>query len=250
MSGPDPQPPAYDFRVKDAPQLPQTFRDGAGVIHPTSWSQHARYHVARDNQNGAGFDVALENTDTALWPYHLGHPSEYPGVDPLIRKWGLQILEAAGFINHEPENGDGYADPVGHMASIRNPLNSLEEQLHPVLRRDMFASVTDEDYELMEPALILASAILDDPTTLHFFHAVSDPAHHSLVNDQRLGMSRVVTIPGTLSQAEQTAVNKKIVDMRLWTSFDVRDHEYFDEHIGSGLTESYLPSSHIAPFQK
>ena len=250
MSGPDPQAPVYDFRVKYPPQLPPTFQDSGGVIHPTSWSQHAKYHVARYDQDSTGFDVAVENNNTAHWPYHLGHPSDYPGVNPLIRKWGLQVMDAAGFITHEHEAGDSYADPIGRMARTRNPHDSEEEQLHPVLRRDLFASVTDDDYELLRPALILASAILDDPTTLHFFHAVADSYHRSWIYDQRMGMCNIVTIPATLSQAELTAANKKIMDMRLCTHFAVGDHHYFDENIGYGLTETYPPPSHIPPFQE
>ncbi|KEQ77468.1 hypothetical protein M436DRAFT_59461 [Aureobasidium namibiae CBS 147.97] len=68
----------------------------------------------------------------------------------------------------------------------RNPFDLPEEQIHPVLWQDMFVSMTDDDYELLQPALILASAIPDDRTTLHFFHALSDPHHHSWINDQNL----------------------------------------------------------------
>jgi len=108
-------------------------------------------------------------------------------------------MDAAGFITHVHEVGESYTDAIGRMARTRNPVDLPEEQINPVLWKDMFVSMIDDDYELLQPALILASAVLDDPTTLHFFHAVSDPHQHSWINDQNLGVCRIVTIPATLS---------------------------------------------------
>jgi hypothetical protein len=242
MSGPDPQCPDYDFQVKNPPQLPPAFRNVYGNVQQTVWTQHAKNFVARNNQNGTGFDVDIENKNTASWPYRLGAPSQDPGISPLIGKWGLQILEAAGFINHEHEAGDVHMDPVGRMAKTRNPLDSPKEQIHPVLRRDMFNSTTEEDYELLKPAILLASAVLDDPTTLHFFHAVAQPAQR--ITDPKLGKCKIVTIPTTLSQAQQTAANKKIMDMRSWTSWDVRDRPDFGSHEAYAMTEPILPPNY------
>jgi hypothetical protein len=114
----------------------------------------------------------------------------------------------------------------------------------------MFWWITDEDYELLKPALILASAILDDPITLHFFYALSHEKQWSWVNNQRLGMCRTVTIPPTLTQAEQTAANKKVMDMVSWTSWEVRDHKHFSEDTGLACTEVDVPPSHVHPTKK
>jgi len=103
----------------------------------------------------------------------------------------------------------------------------------------MLVSMADDDYELLQPALILASAIPDGPITLHFFHAVSDPHQHSWISDQNLGVCRIVTTSATLSQAEQTSANKSIVDMRLGTHYVVDDHDGLDGNAGVGLTEMY-----------
>ncbi|KAI4852866.1 hypothetical protein E4T44_01212 [Aureobasidium sp. EXF-8845] len=246
MSSPDPQSPYYDFHVKNPPQLPPTFKDSYGADQPTSWDQHARDFVARYSQNGTDFDVALENSNTAQWPYHLGSTIQGPEVSPLIRKWGLQILEAAGFVNHEPEVGEVYTDPIGRLAKTRNPLDEPEKQIHPVLRREMFTSITNEDYELMQPALLLASAILDDPTTLHFFYAVSHLAQHSWITHPKLGKCRVVTVPATLTKAQQTAAIKKIMDMRSWTSWEINDHEYFKDNIALAVTDTRSPPYHTS----
>jgi hypothetical protein len=246
MSGPDPQSPYYDFHVKNPPQLPPTFKNSHGVDQPTVWDQHARNFVARYNQNGTDFDVALEDSNTAQWPYRLGPAIEGPEVPALIRKWGLQILEAAGFLNHEFEAGDVFIDPIGRMAKTRNPRDLPKEQIHPVLRREMFTSITKEDYELMQPALLLATAILDDPTTLHFFYAVSHLAQHSWITHPRLGKCRTITIPATLSKAQQTAANKKIMDMRSWTRWNIRDHEYFKDNTGLAVTDTDIPPHHTS----
>jgi hypothetical protein len=246
MSGPDPQSPYYDFQVKNPPQLPPTFRNSYGVEQPTLWDQHARNFVARYNQNGVDFDVAFENGNTAQWPFHLESTIQGPEVLPLIRKWGLQILEAAGFLNHEFEAGDVFSDPIGRMAKTRNPLDEPEKQIHPILRKDMFASITDEDYELMQPALLLASAILDDPTTLHFFYAVSHVAQHSWITDPRLGQCNIITIPATLTKDQQTAANEKIMDMRSWTRWNIRDYEYFKENIALAVTDTDIPPYHTS----
>lgn len=85
------------------------------------------------------------------------------------------------------------------MARTRNPFDLPEEQVHPVLWKEMFVSTTDDGYEPLQPALILASAVMDYPTTLHFFHDVLDPHQLSWINDQNLGVCRIVTIPATLS---------------------------------------------------
>jgi hypothetical protein len=156
------------------------------------------------------------------------------------------MLEAAGFINHEFEAGNVFSDPIGRMAKTRNPFDEPEKQIHPVLRREMFASMTDEDYELMQPALLLASAILDDPTTLHFFYAVSHLAQHSWVTHPKLGKCRVVTFPATLTKAQQTATIKKIMDMRSWTSWEINDHEYFKDNIALAVTDTRIPPYHTS----
>jgi hypothetical protein len=246
MSGPDPQSPYYDFQVRNPPQLPPTFKDSYGVDRPTLWDQHARNFVARYNQNGTDFDVAPENINTAQWPYHLGSTIQGPEVPALIRKWGLQTLEAAGFVNHEPEVGEVYIDPIGRLAKTKNPLEEPEKQVHPVLRKDMFAFTTDEDYELLQPALLLASAILDDPPTLHFFYAVSHVAQHSWITDPKLGQCRIITIPATLSKAQQIAANKKVMDMRSWTRWNIRDHEYLTDNIALAVTETEIPPYHTS----
>jgi DNA-directed RNA polymerase subunit L len=246
MSGPDSQCPYYDIHVKNPPQLPSTFKNSDGVDQPTLWDQHARNFVARYNQNGTDFDAALENSHTAQWPYHLGSTIQGPEVPALIRKWGLQMLEAAGFVNHEPEVGEMYTDPIGRLAKTRNPLDEPEKQIHPVLRREMFAFITDEDYELMQPALLLASAILDDPTTLHFFYAVSHPAQHSWITNPKLDKCRIVTVPATLKKAQQIATIKKITDMRSWTSWEINDHEYFRDNIALAVTDTRIPPYHTS----
>ncbi|KAH0003978.1 hypothetical protein KCU78_g13620, partial [Aureobasidium melanogenum] len=160
-----------------------------------------------------------ETQDADEWPYHLGPPTEFPQSSAVIQTWGLQLLDAAGFINYEQDDGDAYMDPEGRWARTRNPHNLEAERIHPIFRKDMFRNLTDAGYGLILPAILLASAWLDDSTTLNFFYGVWAPEQRTSFWDVDLGHCAIVHVPQTLSEYSQRETHEKIVAMRNWTSW-------------------------------
>lgn len=193
-----------------------------------------------DEEVGEEDDDEDEDGDAHEWPIHLGPPTRSPVLDPLIHVWGLQLLDAAGFINYEQDDADDYMDPVGRLAKVRNPLGLEAGRVHPIFRKDMFQNLTDESYELILPAILLASAYLDDPTTLNFFYGVWATEQHTSFWDVDLGYCTTVHVPDTLSEDSQREIYEKILAMRQWTSWEFRGPTYLAKHGALALTRSKL----------
>ncbi|KEQ81328.1 hypothetical protein M438DRAFT_279907 [Aureobasidium pullulans EXF-150] len=138
-----------------------------------------------------------EDDPLGQWPakYMMGPPSMAPDWHPLLEKWGLQVLKKAGFINY-----------------------SLH--IHPVFRKAMWKDLEDEDYKVIEPALLIASAYLDDEITLTYFHAMAaGPEEMGTFSDDVLGECNIATIPETLArekQIEAYAKIRKMCDFTTW----------------------------------
>ncbi|KEQ91520.1 hypothetical protein AUEXF2481DRAFT_43912 [Aureobasidium subglaciale EXF-2481] len=154
------------------------------------------------------------------WPvqYCLGQPSFRAGWQELHQKWWLRVLEKAGFLNAKTGGQDPRMNPLGNYAKVRNPSNDLHERVHPVFRRDMW-DTTDEIHQAIKPALLLASASLDDVTTLSLFYALSTPSCVTSFNDPELGQCKRVNMPDTLTAVQQHETFTKLCQMRKWTHF-------------------------------
>lgn len=74
-----------------------------------------------DDDEGEEDDDDEDIQDADEWPYHLGPPARCPGSSSVIGTWGLQLLDAAGFINYEQDDADAYMDPEDRWAKVRNP---------------------------------------------------------------------------------------------------------------------------------
>jgi hypothetical protein len=120
------------FPVPDPPQKPD-FIQGADNIH---WSQFSRRLAAKLSDDKTRFDVQLYNASdtTAL---RLGPPTAMPDYPVLLEKYGLPVLEAAGFINHSIPTEHGYMNGRLVFARWRNPHQHDDPQIliHPILRR-------------------------------------------------------------------------------------------------------------------
>ncbi|KEQ72542.1 hypothetical protein M436DRAFT_48927 [Aureobasidium namibiae CBS 147.97] len=213
-----------EFTVPDPPQKPG-FIHGVDNVH---WSQSSRRLAAQLNHDKTGFDVKLydpsdptaRGLDPSISPwYRLGPPSNIPDYPPLLEKYSVQMLEAAGFLNHD--TGFDIAKINGRLAFApwrnyhRDP--DLQIRIHPVLRRDKWLGITDYQYSLMLPSLLLASAILDDPITLNYFCALSRPsADMKTVKHVSAGLTadcKIMEIPATLSYNDQQETYNKFILM-------------------------------------
>ncbi|THY07309.1 hypothetical protein D6D02_07263 [Aureobasidium pullulans] len=198
------------FSIPHAPKFPD------GNLRDT-----ARDFGARENPDGNSFEVRPIDPDDLtgegrLSPddfpiqYRLGPPCKSMGWSEVVHKWGLQMLERAGFLNVDVLLADDwYMSPFGKFAA-----------------KDLWHKTTDTDYDLMRPALILASAFLDDPTTLCLFHAMAVPADQmTTFLDPKLGWCKRLDVPATLSDDQQIVTYHKICMMRqymsiYWETFD------------------------------
>ncbi|KAI5242513.1 hypothetical protein E4T43_04781 [Aureobasidium subglaciale] len=216
-----------DCGIPHPPTLPSELWFGDGYKKP-DWSRDAVHWAAADNSQG-GFKIRMGNINDPIgegkrkspdWPvqYWLGQPSFRAGWQELHQKWGLRVLEKAGLLNARTGGHDPRMKPVGNYAKVRNPSNDLHERVHPVFRRDMW-DTTDEIHQAIKPALLLASAFLDDVTTLSLFYALSPPSCITSFCDPELGSCTRVNIPDTLTVVQQHETFTKLCQMRKWTHF-------------------------------
>jgi len=227
------------FKVPDPPRKPD-FLQGVDNMH---WTQFSRKLAATLKDDKSGFDVKLydpsdptpdptgrnpspiplpyaRSPDPSITPwYRLGPPSAIPDYPVLIEKYGLQVLEAAGFLNHESNFISKRIN--GRLASeswrIDQGDTDIETKIHPVLRREMWNRVTDSQYLLIQPALLLATAILDDPVTLCYFHALAEPVTSmDTVSHVSAGLTadcKIMRIPNSLTEDQQRDIYMKLHSM-------------------------------------
>lgn len=148
------------------------------------------------------------------------------------------MLEKTGFINFYPGDEDVDMEPLGRLAGKRNPIGRKTELIHPILRRGMWKGIDDDQYDLMEPAILLASAMLDDPATLAFFHAIADTSSMTQFHDTKYGSCFVASIPPTLTDQQQTEVYNNIIQMRAWTAWHLMPSEKMVRNRAYGLTRA------------
>ncbi|KAH0275059.1 hypothetical protein KCU91_g4848, partial [Aureobasidium melanogenum] len=174
------------------------------------WSKFSSRLRAKLNDDKTGFDVklAVSSDSTA---YKLGPPSSVPDYPHHLEKYGMQVLEAAGFLNHKDEGTSGKINGRWAFEAWRNPDHSpdLQKRIHVVWRWQEWVNITPHQYSLMTPALLLASAILDDPVTLNYFYALAMPADSmDTVSHASKGLMadcKIMKIPDVLPAGEEWA---------------------------------------------
>lgn len=240
------------YTVVQPPELPE-WTSIDGIDNKTRWYDDSWRYTARayDRSDGRGFEVRqlnITNRDDPepedpgnplWWPpkYALGAPNdELAKWHPLLGHWGLHILEKAGFLNYYPDDLTTDMKPLGQLARKRNPSGRTSEQIHPVLRRDMWKDIDDDEYELMEPSLLLASAVLDDPATLAFLYAVADTNSMTPFHDVTHGPCLIASVPATLTDQQQTDVYNKVIKMRDWTAWHIKSARDMVDLGGYGIT--------------
>ncbi|KAI4716848.1 hypothetical protein E4T48_06978 [Aureobasidium sp. EXF-10727] len=238
------------YTAMDPPRLPP-WTNIKGTPHETNWKQHSWRYTARKDAIGTGFEVRPLGIDEFdgyevpdwnnmfYWPakYALGPPTQEPKWHALLDKWGFPVLEKAGFLRYDAPEEDEYMAPIGRLAKARNPSGDDDKLIHPVLRREMWKDINDEEYGLLEPALLLASALLDDPATLTFLYAVADVKAMTEFQDTVHGVGKVVSMPTTLTNAQQTAVFEKILAMRSWMTWNFAPQRDMLADNAYGLTD-------------
>lgn len=203
--------------------------------YPADWN----IYFARLGVLGEGFHVRseyeneLKCDERDKWPYRLGPPVVSVECSAVIEQWGLQVLEAAGFINRKQALNVDMNPMGGPNYFNRNPELEEEQRIHPVLRRDMFTElskdkksypvISDDDYKAITPSVLLVGALLDQESTLNFFYAVSNPSCHTKVADPHDETKTQVhiKIPDKLTEEQQGNTYWKIEDMREWTRWRV-----------------------------
>jgi len=165
----------------------------------------------------------------------MGPPSQQPDYHPILEKSGLKILNAAGFINNLHPLEEMGIGPVGqlHFFDWRNPKFDQNERIHPVFRFEMWHGISQQDYELMHHSLILASAVLDDPMVLCYFHAMRQPvaSMDTVIDPDTFLTCRIVDIPAILTPQQQIETYQAMCDMRRWTYWSINGPAIDDQTI-------------------
>ncbi|KAG9761004.1 hypothetical protein KCU73_g2603, partial [Aureobasidium melanogenum] len=242
MSHPDPPDGDIPMQEPDRPRgytvpfppEPPHKVDEHGNITLEFWSDIRDKYTVRLSDDKTYFDIReLDDDDpTGMgrrfegdWPkmYSMGPPSEAPDYNPIFEKFGLKILNAAGFINCVQPCDSITFGPLGRLYGkpYRNPTWDPAEKIHPIFRRQMWHGITDEIYALLQPSLNLASAILDDPTTLSYFYALRQPAGSmsTVVDPDTYLTCKITDIPNILTEAQQLDTFQAIWDMQFYTYF-------------------------------
>ncbi|KAI5242477.1 hypothetical protein E4T43_04738 [Aureobasidium subglaciale] len=228
-----PAPQLRPYTIPDAPELPYKWDNYTNQPVSERWADVRKNLTARIRSDYTGFDVReINHADpTGMgrrhihdWPasFPLGPPSEAPDYHPILEKYGLKILNRAGFINDNFWKEDAVVGPSGLLAfaPFRNPGVDEDEMLHPILRRDMWKNVTNSRWALMEPSLRLASAILDDSKTLAYFYALGMPSDQMKSSADPYHNGRIckeLDPIRPLDPQELEDTFKKLVDLRKWT---------------------------------
>ena len=238
--------------VQVPPSLPQDIElDEAGDVAFKHWSKQSANYTSRLSADGTSFEVRpINHNDTTGegkfrpddWPitHHLGPPSMAPDFHPLIEKYGLQVLEAAGFINQKIPR-EPYNDlPIGplHFHYFRNPGADINELIHPVFRKHLWNNTSDDLYRLLLPAILLATAVLDDPTTLSYFFALSEPT--TQVQSTTFNTPcHIMMQPPALSDAQLVQTYNRVCALQNWTSWNWEVSEV-SEFNRFGVTKSTI----------
>jgi hypothetical protein len=223
------------YNVPNPPMMP-IVNDQGDIIFD-HWADVHHKYTTRLGEDGTWFEVRElnENDLTGMarrfegdWPkkFPEGPPSNMPDYHPIHGKYGLKVLNAAGSINSIQPYEDAIIGSIGklHDATFRIPTNDFNQRIHPVLRFDMWRGITQADYQMINPALLLASAILDDPTTLNHFYAVMKRADtmDTVVDPDTGKTCKIVNVPDTLTYEQQVTTHLAICAMRNYTSFNLQ----------------------------
>ncbi|KAG9791120.1 hypothetical protein KCU75_g2683, partial [Aureobasidium melanogenum] len=124
MDGVELENPWLPYGISYPPPLPdKVMLEGQSDEQDPDWGRDAYFVGARDDLWGEGFEVRAFNPSDPLgrgkfhkdeWnvQYMLGPANPLVHWDPISMKWGLQVLEKAGFINLEADvRNNAYADP-------------------------------------------------------------------------------------------------------------------------------------------
>jgi hypothetical protein len=201
---------ARKFKVPDPPPRPD-FLQGVENLH---CAQFSRKLAAKLNNDKTAFDVGLYDPADST-AYRLGPPSGIPDYPHLLEKYGVQVLAAAGFLNHKINQTSNHIN--GRLAFKpwrRNDALDVEARIHPVFEQRKWDGITERQYFLMLPALQLATAILDDPITLSYFHALAMPSGSmdtvSHVSAELTADCKIMKIPDTLNEHQQREAFRKL----------------------------------------
>ena len=236
------------FKIPYPPKFPGSIAmKGNYTLVDPDLELYAKNFGATDNPDGKGFQIRQLNKADPIGgkfsddefdvKYRLGSSSESRHWHDLVHKWGLQLLDRAGFINvpiQEPEEDD----PVGrHARNLRDITKDLNEQIHPVFRKEMWRNMDDAQYATIRTPLLLATAFLDDPITLQVFYAISSPDRWDTLVDSKLGPYRRLKLSGTLTDSELKATYDKMADMRKYTSFYWEDEGVMMKNSAAAFTD-------------
>lgn len=181
-------------------------------------------------------DPVAGQTDLKVSP-----PSHAADWHPLLEKWGIQVMEAAGLINSTACRGIG----EGQMPSGRLTAALGNGPIHPLLREDMWHGLRAGEYALMEPAIRLASAILDDPETLCFFAGLMVPSDQMpCVYIQHIGRCPMYGPSQPLDAAALADVYGKITDLRTYMRWTLQEmNVMLGDRSAFGLTKPWVESN-------
>jgi hypothetical protein len=255
MSDDEPEEPPLPYGIPYPPALPNKIsverRNGRRHEIDPNWLRHAAQFGARDDPGGQGFQIRPFSRDDptgngARFPgdwdvqHRLGAPSPLHTWTYVISKWGLQVLDKAGFLNLDLDLPDSMLSIQGRYFPKR-PAGWRDDTIHPALRKDMWRDIADNEYLMLKPAVLLASALLDDPGTMCLFHALATPSCHVTFQDPTLGECKRIHVPDSLTGAEQVSTFRKMCDMRQWTYIYWEDVSILDREDALAFTQRLRP---------
>ncbi|KAI5275409.1 hypothetical protein E4T47_01530 [Aureobasidium subglaciale] len=222
--------PPHDYNIPDPPlAIPSGLAENF-VARLNPGTNQFRIQPRRFGLNSQINYASINDSPSEKRDLKLGPPSRWPDWHPLFHKHGLQVMDAAGFVNS-----------TAYRTEYQMPSSRLETDyiIHPVLMEDMWHGLQPGEYALMEPALRLASAILDDPDTLCFFAGLTVPSRSMpWLHVPYIGKCAAFRPSDPLDHVAQTAVYERLTNMRsymVWSMQDIKtvagDFEAFEVNV-------------------
>lgn len=208
------EPEALSFTpIPDPPRIPH---DHLGLDY---WHRHAEEATATRTSDDLGYKTRYINRHDPTgegkwkesdWPVDLllGPPSKAPNWNPLLNKFGAQVLDDAGFINYYGELKNLML-PFGKLAATH-----ADNPIHPVFRMDRWLGVHPDEYRLLQPVIRLAGAVLDDPGTLRFLWALYKKDTMTRKHAEGFGEYDVFSIPDHLTPQQEKEIQQVVFQMR------------------------------------
>lgn len=112
------------------------------------------------------------------------NPSSHAHPDVFTHNpaFGIEWLKENGYIDIEDASVEaGFTEHVKEKTA-EHIIEGATEPLHPIIRREHWEDITDQDWNAMQDSMLLFTRMLDDPSVLPWIRGLTDEKNHSQIH--------------------------------------------------------------------